>query len=162
MSITSFTAVNRNTSKPTTQLTWILYPSVVVRVDANLVTFGLEGVLTVLDRSQLMLGVEIRPPPQLTVEDVRKALFLGNLAGRRRETKKNCHFGKHSCPINKKKLMFQSMHGSLFAYFTSTCGYVFLSSFLRRGFNNRFGYSESLDGSARTCHFMIQDATHYN
>ncbi len=88
MKITSFTTVNRNTSKPTTQLTWILYPSVVIGVDANLVTFGLEGVLTVLDRSQLMLGVEIGPPPQLAVEDVWKALLLGNLAGRREERKK--------------------------------------------------------------------------
>lgn len=52
---------------------------VVVRVDAHLVLFEVEGILTGLDGTQLVVAVEVRPPPQATVNDVRKPLTLGDL-----------------------------------------------------------------------------------
>lgn len=60
-------------------LTWGLHPLVVVRVDAHLVLFEVEGILTGLNGTQLMVAVEVRPPPQATVNDVRKPLTLGDL-----------------------------------------------------------------------------------
>lgn len=60
-------------------LTWGLHPLVVVRVDAHLVLFEVEGILTGLNGTQLMVAVQVRPPPQATVNDVRKALTLGDL-----------------------------------------------------------------------------------
>lgn len=60
-------------------LTWGLDPLVVVRVDAHLVLFEVEGILTGLNGTQLMVAVEVRPPPQATVNDVRKPLTLGDL-----------------------------------------------------------------------------------
>lgn len=61
------------------RLTWGLYPLVVVRVDAHLVLFQVEGILTGLDGTQLMVAVEVRPPPQATVNDVRKPFTLEDL-----------------------------------------------------------------------------------
>lgn len=60
-------------------LTWGLYPLVVVRVDAHLILFEVEGILTGLNGTQLVVAVEVRPPPQATVNDVRKPLTLGDL-----------------------------------------------------------------------------------
>lgn len=50
-----------------------------VRVDAHLILFEVEGILTGLNGTQLVVAVEVRPPPQATVNDVRKALALGDL-----------------------------------------------------------------------------------
>lgn len=60
-------------------LTWGLHPLVVVRVDAHLILFEVEGILTGLNGTQLVVAVEVRPPPQATVNDVREALTLGHL-----------------------------------------------------------------------------------
>lgn len=50
-----------------------------VGVDAHLILFEVEGILTGLDGTQLMVAVEVWPPPQATVNDVRKPLTLGDL-----------------------------------------------------------------------------------
>lgn len=61
------------------RLTWGLYPLVVVGVDADLILFQVEGILTGLNGAQLVVAVKVRPPPQATVDDVGKSLPVGDL-----------------------------------------------------------------------------------
>lgn len=51
--------------------TWRLYSLIVIRIHADLVALLGEGVLAVLDRSQLVVRLEIRPAPESAVDDVR-------------------------------------------------------------------------------------------
>ena len=55
-----------------------------VRVDTHTVTFQVEGVLTELGVTQLIL-VEIGPSPYLSINDMRKPLPAGHLGRRKRE-----------------------------------------------------------------------------
>lgn len=50
-----------------------------VGVDADLVLLGLEGEFAVIDRPQLVVGLQVRPAPQATVDDVRKTFPVGDL-----------------------------------------------------------------------------------
>ena len=56
-----------------------LHSSVVAGVDANLVLFEPEGVLAELEGFQLVVALEVRPPPHAAVYDVWKSLAMGNL-----------------------------------------------------------------------------------
>lgn len=60
-------------------LTWGLHPLVVVGVDADLILLEVEGILTGLDGAQLVVAVEVRPPPQAAVDNMGKALPVGDL-----------------------------------------------------------------------------------
>lgn len=90
-------------------LTWGLYPLVVVRVDAHLILFEVEGILTGLNGTQLMVAVEVWPPPQATANDVRKLLALGDLqatiqrsdrtAKRERDGGAGSGMGMDGCPV---------------------------------------------------------------
>lgn len=60
-------------------LTWGLHPLVVVGVDADLILLEVEGVLAGLDGAQLVVAVQVRPPPQAAVDDMRKPLPVGDL-----------------------------------------------------------------------------------
>lgn len=50
-----------------------------VGVDADFVLLGVEGEFAVVDRLQLMVGPQVRPAPQATVDDVRKTFSVGDL-----------------------------------------------------------------------------------
>ena len=56
-----------------------LHPLVVVGVDADLHLFGGEGVLAELQGLQLVVRLEIRPPPDPAVDDVRQTFPVGHL-----------------------------------------------------------------------------------
>ena len=60
-------------------LTWGLHPLVVVGVDADLILFEVEGILTGLDGSQLVMAVKVRPSPQAAVDNMGKPLPVGDL-----------------------------------------------------------------------------------
>lgn len=65
--------------KITPIITWCLDSLVVVRVDAHLVPLQLEGVLAVLESVQLVVGLQVWPPPQAAVDHMGQALALGHL-----------------------------------------------------------------------------------
>lgn len=50
-----------------------------VRVDADLVLLEVEGILTGLNGTQLVVAVEVGPPPQAAVDDMGKPLPVGDL-----------------------------------------------------------------------------------
>lgn len=49
---------------------------VVVRINAHLVPFRRERVLAMVERSQLVVRLQLRPTPQPAVNDVRKSLTV--------------------------------------------------------------------------------------
>ena len=50
-----------------------------VRVDADLILLGVEGIFTVVHSPQLMVGLQVWPAPQATVDHMRKTLSVGHL-----------------------------------------------------------------------------------
>lgn len=50
-----------------------------VGIDADLVLLGVEGELAVVHRPQLVVGLQVGPAPQATVDDVRKTFSVGDL-----------------------------------------------------------------------------------
>ena len=62
-----------------TALTGCLHPLVVVGVDADFILLGVEGKFTVVDSPQLMVGLQVWPAPQATVDDMRKTFSVGDL-----------------------------------------------------------------------------------
>jgi hypothetical protein len=56
-----------------------LDPLVVVRVDADVLLLRRERELTHLQRLQLVVRLQVRPPPHPTVDHVRQALTVGDL-----------------------------------------------------------------------------------
>jgi len=59
--------------------TGALHPLVVIRVDADLLLLGAERVLAHLQVLELVVGLEVRPAPHATVDDVRQAFPVGDL-----------------------------------------------------------------------------------
>lgn len=45
------------------EVTWSLNTLVVVRVDTDFVSLQLEGIFTVFQGPQFMVGLQVRPPP---------------------------------------------------------------------------------------------------
>lgn len=60
-------------------VTWCLHPLVVVGIDADLVLLEVEGELTGLNGPQLVVAVQVRPPPQAAVNDVGEAFPVRHL-----------------------------------------------------------------------------------
>lgn len=50
-----------------------------VGVDTHFILLQVEGVLAGLDGLQLVVAVEVRPPPQAAVEDVGQTFTVGHL-----------------------------------------------------------------------------------
>ena len=69
------------------RLTGIFDSAIVVGINTDLVSLCLKRVLTVLHRPQLVLGVEVWPAPQLTVENVWQTLLLSDLRNKAGRTK---------------------------------------------------------------------------
>lgn len=59
--------------------TWGLYPLIVVGIHADLVFLHVEGELTQLHGPQLMVAVQVGPPPQAAVDDMGEPLPMGHL-----------------------------------------------------------------------------------
>lgn len=70
---------NFSHSKGTIWLTWGLHPLVVVRVDADFVLLEVKGILTGLNGTQLVVAVKVWPSPQTAVDNMGKALPVGDL-----------------------------------------------------------------------------------
>lgn len=60
-------------------LTWTVHSFVMIRVDAHILLFGAKGVLAALQGLQLMVGLQVRPAPHPTINDVRQAFPMGHL-----------------------------------------------------------------------------------
>ncbi len=52
---------------------------VVVGIDADVLIFQVEGVLTFGDSFELVVGLKVRPSPHTAVDDVRETLAMGHL-----------------------------------------------------------------------------------
>lgn len=61
------------------KVTRCLHPLVVVGIDAHLVLLKVESELAGLDGPQLVVAVQVRPPPQAAVDDMGEALPVGHL-----------------------------------------------------------------------------------
>lgn len=70
---------NFSHSNGTIWLTWGLHPLVVVRVDADFVLLEVKGILTGLNGTQLVVAVKVWPSPQTAVDNMGKALPVGDL-----------------------------------------------------------------------------------
>lgn len=51
-------------------LTWTFHTLVVVRVDADFLLLGREGILAALECLELMVRLQVRPAPHATVNDM--------------------------------------------------------------------------------------------
>lgn len=60
-------------------ITGRLHSLVMVGVDTHFVLLQVEGVLARLHGLQLVVAVQVRPPPQAAVEDVGQAFPMGHL-----------------------------------------------------------------------------------
>lgn len=56
-----------------------LYSFVMIWVDADLLLFGAKRILAHLQRLEFMVGLEVRPAPHSTVDDMRQTFPMGNL-----------------------------------------------------------------------------------
>lgn len=59
--------------------TWSLHTPVVVGVDADVLLLGAEGELAALQGLQLVVGLQVGPAPQATVDDVGQTFSVGHL-----------------------------------------------------------------------------------
>lgn len=57
-------------------LTWCLHTLVVVRVYTHFVLLHVEGKLTQVYGTQLMVGLQVRPAPQSAVDHMREAFSM--------------------------------------------------------------------------------------
>lgn len=64
------------TGKTPVGLTWCLYTLVVVRVHTHLVLLHMEGKLTQVYSTQLVVGLQVRPAPQPAVDHMGKAFSV--------------------------------------------------------------------------------------
>lgn len=60
-------------------LTWTVHPFVVVGVDTHILLFGAKRVLAAFQCLQLVVGLQVRPAPHPTVNDMWQALPVGHL-----------------------------------------------------------------------------------
>ena len=68
-----------NLTAPCSQLTRSLDSDIVVRVDTDVVLLEAEGVLTAVYGLELVMILQVRPPPEATVDDVGKTLPMRDL-----------------------------------------------------------------------------------
>lgn len=60
-------------------VTWGLHASVVVRVDTDVLLLGAKGELTAVQGFELVVGLQVRPAPDPTVDDMGETFPVGHL-----------------------------------------------------------------------------------
>lgn len=73
------TARRAATHTPGGVITWRLHSLVMVGVDTHFILLQVEGVLAGVDGFQLVVAVEVWPPPQAAVKDVGQTFTVGHL-----------------------------------------------------------------------------------
>ena len=80
--------LTRQSSSLVKLLTWCLYSHIVVRVDTHIILLQTEGKPAGVNGLELMVILQVWPPPQPTVDDVRETLAMRNL---NQHTQPVCH-----------------------------------------------------------------------